>query len=126
MAYRDDDGWFRSGDGQKHETHFHANEKDKENDKIFRELYGARKVDFRGNLLQVIYLVVSFFVFLFCQFLSDGLGYVFLIPAAWGLIVLTKFVNKFTQEQRDTVFMWFLLTGLACLAFYIFYSVKYS
>lgn len=120
MALRDEDGWYRSGDGQKHESHFHANQKDIENDKIFREVYGSRKVDLRGNVLQLFYLVGCLIGFLFCQFIQQGLGYFFLVPAAWGLYALTKFVNTFTQEQRDRVFFWsliiFLITMFLMLA----------
>ena len=107
MANRDDEGWYRSHDGQKHETHFQANEKDKAHGREMRETY-QKEVSLKGNLLQVIYLFICVLVFAGAQGAQPGLGYILLIPMIWGLYALTKFVNKFTQEQRDRVFMWTL------------------
>lgn len=108
MANRDDEGWYRSHDGQKHETHFQANEKDKAHGREIRETY-QKEVSLKGNLLQVIYLIPSVLIFAAAQQFQSGLGYFMLIPLAWGMYALTKFVNKFTQEQRDRVFMWTLI-----------------
>lgn len=108
MANRDDEGWYRSHDGQKHETHFQANEKDKAHGREIRETY-QKEVSLKGNLLQVIYLIPCVLIFAAAQQFQSGLGYFMLIPLAWGMYALTKFVNKFTQEQRDRVFMWTLI-----------------
>ncbi|MBK3451058.1 hypothetical protein [Pseudomonas haemolytica] len=107
MADRDEDDKWLSYDGQKHETHFQANERDKAHGKEMRETF-QKEVSLKGNLVQIIYLVVCVLVFAGAQGFERGLGYVLLIPMAWGLYALTKFVNKFTQEQRDRVFGWTL------------------
>jgi len=108
MADKDDDGFYRSHDGQKHETHFQANEKDKAHGREMRETY-QKEVSLKGNLVQVIYLIICVLIFAGAQGFQSGLGYILLIPMIWGLYALTKFVNKFTQEQRDRVFMWALI-----------------
>ncbi|WP_439863723.1 hypothetical protein [Pseudomonas antarctica] len=108
MADRDDDGWFRSHDGQKHETHHQANERDKAHGREMRETY-QKEVSLKGNLVQVIYLIICVVIFAAAQGAQQGLGYVLLIPMIWGLYAITKFVNKFTQEQRDRIFMWTLI-----------------
>ena len=108
MADKDDDGFFRSHDGQKHHTHFEANERDKAHGKEMRETF-QKEVSQKGNLVQVIYLFVCVLVFAGAQGFERGLGYFLLLPMIWGLYALTKFVNKFTQEQRDRVFMWTLI-----------------
>lgn len=108
MADRDEDGFYRSHDGQKHHTHHQANERDKAHGREMRETY-QKEVSLKGNLVQVIYLFVCVLVFAGAQGFQSGLGYVLLIPMIWGLYALTKFVNKFTQEQRDRVFMWTLI-----------------
>ncbi|MFJ2462912.1 hypothetical protein [Pseudomonas sp. NPDC087615] len=108
MADRDEnDEWLRSYDGQKHETHFQANERNKAHGEEMRQTY-QKEVSLKGNLVQVIYLIICVLVFAGAQGFQSGLGYVLLIPMAWGLYALTKFVNKFTQEQRDRVFGWTL------------------
>ncbi|WP_323165506.1 hypothetical protein [Pseudomonas bubulae] len=108
MAGRDEDDKWLSYDGQKHETHFQANEKDKAHGKEMRETF-QKEVSLKGNLVQVIYLFVCVIVFAGAQGFESGLGYVLLLPMAWGLYALTKFVNKFSQEQRDRIFMWILI-----------------
>lgn len=108
MADRDEDDKWLSYDGQKHETHFQANEKDKAHGREMRETF-QKEVSLKGNLVQIIYLVVCVLVFAGAQGFESGLGYILLIPMIWGLYALTKFVNKFTQEQRDRVFMWTLI-----------------
>lgn len=108
MADRDEDGFYRSHDGQKHHTHHQANERDKAHGREMRETY-QKEVSLKGNLVQVIYLFVCVLVFAGAQGFQSGLGYVLLIPMIWGLYALTKFVNRFTQEQRDRVFMWTLI-----------------
>jgi transcriptional regulator with XRE-family HTH domain len=100
----ENDKWL-SYDGQKHETHFQANERDKAHGKEMRETF-QKEVSLKGNLVQIIYLVVCVLVFAGAQGFESGLGYVLLLPMIWGLYALTKFVNKFTQEQRDRVFGW--------------------
>lgn len=107
MADRDDEGFYRSHDGQKHHTHHQANERDKAHGREMRETY-QKEVSLKGNLVQVIYLFVCVLVFAGAQGFQSGLGYVLLLPMIWGLYALTKFVNKFTQEQRDRVFGWTL------------------
>lgn len=107
MADRDDEGWYRSHDGQKHESHFQANEKDKAHGREMRETF-QKEVSLKGNLLQVIYLIPCVLIFAGAQHIQSGLGYFMLIPLGWGMYALTKFVNKFTQEQRDRVFGWTL------------------
>ena len=109
MADRDEnDEWLRSYDGQKHETHHQANERNKAHGEEMRQTY-QKEVSLKGNLVQIIYLVVCVLVFAASQGFQNGLGYVLLIPMAWGLYALTKFVNKFSQEQRDRIFMWTLI-----------------
>ncbi|AFJ58301.1 hypothetical protein PflA506_1456 [Pseudomonas fluorescens A506] len=108
MADRDEDDKWLSYDGQKHETHFQANERDKAHGKEMRETF-QKEVSLKGNLVQVIYLFVCVLVFAGAQGFESGLGYVLLLPMAWGLYALTKFVNKFSQEQRDRIFMWTLI-----------------
>lgn len=108
MADRDEDDKWLSYDGQKHETHFQANERDKTHDREMRETF-QKEVSLKGNLVQVIYLVVCVIVFAGAQGFESGLGYFLLLPMAWGLYALTKFVNKFSQEQRDRIFMWTLI-----------------
>lgn len=108
MADRDEDDKWLSYDGQKHETHFQANERDKAHGKEMRETF-RKEVSLKGNLVQVIYLFVCVLVFAGAQGFESGLGYVLLLPMAWGLYALTKFVNKFSQEQRDRIFMWTLI-----------------
>lgn len=112
MADRDDDGFYRSHDGQRHETHYQANEKDKAYGREMRETY-QKEVSLKGNLVQIIYLFICVLVFAAAQGAQSGLGYILLLPMVWGLYALTKFVNKFTQEQRDRVFMWTLLIVIA-------------
>ncbi len=107
MADRDEDGFYRSHDGQKHHTHFEANERDKAHGREMRETY-QKEVSLKGNLLQVIYLIPCVLIFAGAQHIQSGLGYFMLIPLGWGMYALTKFVNKFTQEQRDRVFGWTL------------------
>lgn len=109
MADRDEnDEWLRSYDGQKHETHFQANERNKAHGEEMRQTY-QKEVSLKGNLVQVIYLIICVLVFAGAQGFESGLGDVLLLPMIWGLYALTKFVNKFTQEQRDRVFMWTLI-----------------
>lgn len=109
MADRDEnDDWLRSYDGQKHETHFQANERNKAHGKEMRETY-QKEVSLKGNLVQIIYLFICVLVFAAAQGAQSGLGYFLLLPMAWGLYALTKFVNKFSQEQRDRIFMWTLI-----------------
>jgi len=108
MADKDEDGFYRSHDGQKHHTHHQANERDKAHGRDMRETY-QKEVSLKGNLVQVIYLFVCVLVFAGAQGFQSGLGYILLLPMIWGLYALTKFVNKFTQEQRDRVFMWTLI-----------------
>ena len=108
MADKDEDGFYRSHDGQKHHTHHQANERDKAHGRDMRETY-QKEVSLKGNLVQIIYLIICVLVFAGAQGFENGLGYILLIPMIWGLYALTKFVNKFTQEQRDRVFMWTLI-----------------
>lgn len=108
MADRDENDKWLSYDGQKHDTHFQANERDKAHGREIRETF-QKEVSLKGNLVQVIYLFVCVIVFAGAQGFQSGLGYFLLLPMAWGLYALTKFVNKFTQEQRDRVFMWALI-----------------
>ena len=108
MADKDDDGFYRSHDGQKHHTHFEANERDKAHGKEMRETF-QKEVSLKGNLVQVIYLFVCVIVFAGAQGFERGLGYFLLLPMICGLYALTKFINKCTQEQRDRVFMWTLI-----------------
>lgn len=108
MADRDEDGFYRSHDGQKHQTHFQANEKDKAHGREMRETY-QKEVSLKGNLLQVLYLIPCVLIFAGAQHIKSGLGYFMLLPLGWGMYALTKFVNRFTQEQRDRVFMWTLI-----------------
>lgn len=108
MEDRDEDDKWLSYDGQKHETHFQANERDKAHDREMRETF-QKEVSLKGNLVQVIYLFVCVLVFAAAQGFESGLGYFLLLPMAWGLYALTKFVNKFSQEQRDRIFMWTLI-----------------
>ncbi|CAM3762606.1 MULTISPECIES: hypothetical protein [Pseudomonas] len=108
MADRDEDDKWLSYDGQKHETHFQANEKDKAHGREMRETY-QKEVSLKGNLVQIIYLFICVLVFAAAQGAQSGLGYFLLLPMAWGLYALTKFVNKFSQEQRDRIFMWTLI-----------------
>lgn len=108
MADRDEDDKWLSYDGQKHETHFQAYEKDKAHGREMRETY-QKEVSLKGNLVQIIYLFICVLVFAAAQGAQSGLGYFLLLPMAWGLYALTKFVNKFSQEQRDRIFMWTLI-----------------
>lgn len=108
MADKDEDGFYRSHDGQKHHTHHQANERDKAHGREMCETF-QKEVSLKGNLVQVIYLFVCVLVFAGAQGFQSGLGYILLLPMIWGLYALTKFVNKFTQEQRDRVFMWTLI-----------------
>ncbi|MBJ7434212.1 MAG: hypothetical protein JHC54_00155 [Acinetobacter sp.] len=108
MADRDEDGFYRSHDGQKHHTHHQANERDKAHGREMSETY-QKEVSLKGNLLQVIYLIPCVLIFAGAQDIRSGLGYFMLLPLGWGMYALTKFVNKFTQEQRDRAFMWTLI-----------------
>lgn len=108
MADRDENDKWLSYDGQKHHTHHQANERDKAHGREMRETF-QKEVSLKGNLVQVIYLFACVIVFAGAQGFQSGLGYILLLPMIWGLYALTKFVNKFTQEQRDRVFMWTLI-----------------
>jgi len=108
MADRDENDKWLSYDGQKHDTHFQANERDKAHGREMRETF-QKEVSLKGNLLQVIYLIPCVLIFAGAQHIQSGLGYFMLIPLGWGMYALTKFVNKFTQEQRDRAFMWTLI-----------------